>query len=77
MFFYPDDSEILETWNQNSIFKYFWVVRIEKQIRSYVFWVSPQEIRKQKSAKEDVVNLVVIFPTANWPNPQFRNSLAE
>ena len=32
--------------------------------------------QKQKSAKEDVVNLVVIFPTTNWPNPQFRNSLS-
>ena len=38
MFFYPDDSEILETWNPNSSFKYFWVIRIEKQIRSFAFW---------------------------------------
>ena len=38
LFFYPDDLEILETWNQNSSFKYFWVVRIEKQIRPFVFW---------------------------------------
>ena len=26
------------TWNQNSSFKYFRVVRIEKQICSFVFW---------------------------------------
>jgi hypothetical protein len=31
-------SEILETWNPNSSFKYFRVVRIEKQIRSFIFW---------------------------------------
>ena len=37
LFFYPDDSEILETWNQNSSFKYFRVVRVEKQIRLFVF----------------------------------------
>ena len=37
LFFYHDNSEILETWNRNSSFKYFWVVRIEKQIRSFVF----------------------------------------
>ena len=36
--FRPDDSEILETWNRNSSFKYFRVVRIEKQIRPFVFW---------------------------------------
>ena len=38
MFLYTDDSEILETWISISSFKYFWVVRIEKQIRSFVFW---------------------------------------
>ena len=38
LFFYPDDSEILETWNRNSSFKYFQVVRIEKQICLFVFW---------------------------------------
>ena len=38
LFFYPDDLEILETWNQNSSFKYFRVVRIEKQICPLVFW---------------------------------------
>ena len=37
LFFYPDDSKILETWNRNSSFKYFRVVRIEKQIRPFVF----------------------------------------
>ena len=37
LFFYPDDSEILETWNWNSSFKYFWGFRIEKQIRLFVF----------------------------------------
>ena len=35
MFFYPDDSKILGTWNWNSSFKYIWVFRIEKQIRSF------------------------------------------
>ena len=30
--------KILETWNWNSSFKYFGVVRIEKQIRLFVFW---------------------------------------
>ena len=45
LFFYPDNLEILETWNQNSIFKYFQVVRIEKKIvslflgRSYSFTI--------------------------------------
>ena len=29
---------MLVTWNPNSSFKYFWVVRIEKQNRSFVFW---------------------------------------
>ena len=38
LFFYPDDSKILKTWNQNSSFKYFLVVKIEKQIRPFVFW---------------------------------------
>ena len=32
MFIYPDDSEILETWISISSFKYFRVIRIEKQI---------------------------------------------
>ena len=36
--FYPEDLEVLETWISISNFKYFWVVRIEKQIRSFVFW---------------------------------------
>ena len=36
LFFYLDDSEILETWNRNSSFKYFWVIRIEKQICLFV-----------------------------------------
>ena len=35
-FFYPDGSEILETWISISSFKYFWVVRIEKQIWYFV-----------------------------------------
>ena len=41
LFFYPDDSEILETKILISIsnFKYFWVVKIEKQIRSFIFLV--------------------------------------
>ena len=38
LFFYPNDTEIPETWNQNSSFKYFQVFRIEQQIRSFVFW---------------------------------------
>ena len=38
LFFYPDDLEILETWNRNSSFKYFRVIRIEKQIRPFIFW---------------------------------------
>ena len=29
---------ILETWNRNSSYKYFLVVRIDKQICSFVFW---------------------------------------
>ena len=33
LFFYTDDSEILETWISISSFKYFRVVGIEKQIR--------------------------------------------
>ena len=37
-FFYPDDSEIFKTWNRNSSLKYLQVDRIEKQIRSFVFW---------------------------------------
>ena len=37
MFFYPDDSEILETWTRNSSFKYFRVVRIEKQVKARQF----------------------------------------
>ena len=36
LFFYPDDSKILETWKRNSSFKYFRVIRIEKQIRLFV-----------------------------------------
>ena len=36
-FFYPDDSEILKTWISISSFKYFWVLRIEKQICSFFF----------------------------------------
>ena len=37
-FFYPDDSEILETWISISScnFKYFRVLRIEKQIRWFI-----------------------------------------
>ena len=35
--FYPDGPEILETWISISSFKYFRVVRIEKQIPSFVF----------------------------------------
>ena len=38
LFFNPDDSEILETWNQNSSFKYFGVVWIEKQFCLFIFW---------------------------------------
>ena len=38
LFFYPDDSEILETWILISSFKYFRVIRIEKQISTFVFW---------------------------------------
>ena len=33
---YPDNSEILETWNWYSSFKYFRFVRIEKQIRLFL-----------------------------------------
>ena len=36
-FFYPDDLEILTTWILISSFKYFWVVRIEKQIHLFIF----------------------------------------
>ena len=36
MFFYPDDSYfILETWISIWSFKYFWVIRIQKQICSF------------------------------------------
>ena len=35
MFFYPDTSEILETWISIASFQ---VVRIEKQISPFVFW---------------------------------------
>ena len=38
LFFYPDDSEILKTWILISSFKYFRVIRIEKQIRPVFFW---------------------------------------
>ena len=38
LFFYPDDLDILETWISISSFKYFRVIRREKQIRSFVFW---------------------------------------
>ena len=38
LFFYPDDSDILETRTSISSFKYFGVVLIEKQIRSFIFW---------------------------------------
>ena len=38
MFFYPVDSKILETWILISSFKYFRVIRIEKQIRPFLFW---------------------------------------
>ena len=38
LFFFPDDLEILETWILISSFKYFRVVRIEKQICLFVFW---------------------------------------
>ena len=38
LFFDPDDSDIHETWNHNSSFKYFWVVRIKKQIHPFIFW---------------------------------------
>ena len=37
MFFNNNDTEILETWNQNSSFKYFWVVRIEKKMVGLFF----------------------------------------
>ena len=37
-FFYPGDSEIVETWIVISSFKYFQVIRIEKQIRLFVLW---------------------------------------
>ena len=42
LFFYPDNSEILETWISISSFKYFRVVRIEKQICPFVFWENLQ-----------------------------------
>ena len=35
--FHPDESKILETCILISSFKYFWVIRIEKQIHSFVF----------------------------------------
>ena len=38
LFFYPTKSEILKTWNRNSSFKYFQLVRIKKQIHSFIFW---------------------------------------
>ena len=38
LFFYPDDSEILETCISISSFKYFRVIRREKQIHPFVFW---------------------------------------
>ena len=37
LFFYPDDSEILETWIMISSFMYIRVIRIEKQIHLFVF----------------------------------------
>ena len=37
LFFYPDDLEILKTWISFSTFKYFQVVRIEKQIDLFVY----------------------------------------
>ena len=37
LFLYPDDPEILETWIWISCFKYFQVVRIEKQIHYFIF----------------------------------------
>ena len=37
--FYPDDSKILETCISILSSKYFWVVKIEKQIRSFIFLV--------------------------------------
>ena len=37
LFFYPDDTEILETWISIESFKYFHVVRIEKQISPFIF----------------------------------------
>ena len=36
------DPEILETRNRNSNSKYFQVVRIEKQILSFIFWENLQ-----------------------------------
>ena len=38
LFFYPDDSEILETWISISSFKYFQVIRIKKQICSFIIF---------------------------------------
>ena len=34
---YPDSPEMIETWERNSSFKYFWTVRIEKEIRLFIF----------------------------------------
>ena len=38
LFFYSDDSEILETGNQKLSFKYFQVVKIEKKYVRLFFW---------------------------------------
>ena len=35
--FHPDNLEICETWISISSFKYFWVIRIEKQILPFVY----------------------------------------
>ena len=39
LFFYPEGLEILETCISILSSKYFWVVKIEKQIRSFIFLV--------------------------------------
>ena len=57
MFFYPDNSELLETWILNSIFKYFWTVRIGKQIRPSFFGVLGENLRYGSTILfRDIVN---------------------
>ena len=38
LFFYPDNLEILKTWIIIFSYKYFQVIRIEKQIHPFICW---------------------------------------